>query len=131
MGYEQSKMGRYIRQRANANRRKVVWNLTFPEWEKLWEDSGKWELRGRGVGQYCMARKHDLGSYEVGNVEIIPSVKNSAASFKTFMVHYRPKAAVPVNVPRVVTWEHIDYKPPGLYWQHPTPLEAYPNGYIF
>lgn len=72
----------YKSQRRNAERRSIPFNLTLPEWWKIWQDSGKWELRGRGKGKYCMARIGDTGGYEVGNVEIIPFVQNSQDFYK-------------------------------------------------
>lgn len=57
-------------QRTNASARKVEWNLTFWEWWHIWQESGKWEQRGRGAGQYCMCRHGDVGAYERGNVFI-------------------------------------------------------------
>jgi hypothetical protein len=57
-------------------------NMTFPEWWKVWQDSGKWELRGRGKG-YCMGRFGDTGPYEVGNVYITTIGKNFSDSYIT------------------------------------------------
>jgi hypothetical protein len=43
----------------------------------MWQDSGKWEQRGRKQGQYCMARKGDVGPYSPDNVDIITIRQNS------------------------------------------------------
>lgn len=75
--YQKSPRGRYITHKHNAQRRKVPWEFTFETWWDMWEKSGKWELRGRGEGKYCMARKGDIGPYNPGNVEIKLSVDNS------------------------------------------------------
>ena len=56
--------------RLDINGNLIHWNLTFDQWIQLWIDSGHWNERGRGSGQYCMSRVGDLGNYEVGNVEI-------------------------------------------------------------
>jgi len=72
----------YGSQQSNANTRGVGWNISFPDWWKIWQDSGKWELRGRGKG-YCMARLGDSGPYEVGNVEIITIGQNFSDSYIT------------------------------------------------
>lgn len=74
--HAKSPRGRYGAQKAHANARGVAFTLTFEEWWALWEQSGKWHLRGRGVGQYCMARKGDSGGYDPGNVYIALSRRN-------------------------------------------------------
>jgi len=43
-------------QRSSAKWRDIEWFLTFEEWWDIWEKSGKWTERGRGINQYCMAR---------------------------------------------------------------------------
>ena len=60
----------FSRQRSMAKIRNIEWHLTFEEWWNIWEQSGKYEQRGRGAGKYCMSRKNDTGPYEVGNVYI-------------------------------------------------------------
>lgn len=73
--------GAYYQQMVNArNRRHIAWNITFPEWWAIWQESGKWALRGRGKG-YCMARFGDSGAYEVGNVYICTCGQNFADSY--------------------------------------------------
>jgi hypothetical protein len=69
--------GKFTRQRVAAQRRGVAWELTFDEWYGIWQDSGKWDLRGVGHGHYCMARHGDVGPYSVGNVSIQLSAVNS------------------------------------------------------
>lgn len=69
--------GRFIAQRQNACRRGIEWNLTFDEWWKIWEESGKWDLRGRGIGKFCMSRILDNGPYSKENVRILSFQKNS------------------------------------------------------
>jgi len=59
-----------------AEKRGIAWEFTFPEWLKVWMDSGKWEQRGRESGQYCMARHGDVGPYRADNVAIITSREN-------------------------------------------------------
>ena len=67
----------YYHQRRHAGRRGVAWKLTFPQWLKIWKQSGKLTKRGRDSGQYVMARNGDKGSYSVGNVSIITNRQNS------------------------------------------------------
>jgi len=62
--------GRYIAHRQNAKRRGIGFEMTFEEWMSIWENSGKFEQRGRGKGKYCMYRINDTGPYKDGNVFI-------------------------------------------------------------
>jgi hypothetical protein len=68
-----SPFGRYARHRINAKRRGVPFHLTFGEWCACWHVSGHWEHRGRGRGQYVMARLDHARGYEMGNVTIMLS----------------------------------------------------------
>jgi hypothetical protein len=61
---------RYWVQKAAAKVRNIEWNFTFESWWAIWEQSGKWEKRGRKKGQYCMTRFNDIGSYSPNNVVI-------------------------------------------------------------
>lgn len=61
---------RYIEHRANAQKRRIPFLLSFEEWWEIWQASGKWDRRGNRRGRYCMARYSDQGAYEVGNVSI-------------------------------------------------------------
>lgn len=70
-------MNAYNSQRFNARKRGVAWNMTFWEWWTIWQESGKWEQRGRGQG-YVMCRKGDCGAYEVGNVFIDTAINNNS-----------------------------------------------------
>jgi hypothetical protein len=63
-------IGKYKMQQRNATDRSIPFLLTYEEWLKVWNDSGKLEQRGRGADKFCMCRVGDLGSYEVGNVFI-------------------------------------------------------------
>jgi len=50
--------------------------MSFDDWIQIWIESGKYHLRGTHKGQFVMARKDDLGHYEVGNVDIVPTEEN-------------------------------------------------------
>ena len=78
--YTQNPKGVYIRQAANARRRGIPWEFTFDTWWEVWQNSGKWNERGRGKDTYCMARRRDQGSYRPDNVVIIPFGRNSQIS---------------------------------------------------
>ena len=64
-------VGRYRRQRANALKNGYPFTLTLAEWWKTWQESGKWELSGRGRGRYAMVRLDTRKGYELGNVAIM------------------------------------------------------------
>lgn len=70
-----SAVTRYIDQRRNAAARGIAWELSLPEWWRIWQESGKWADRGRGHG-YGMARFGDTGGYAVGNVYITTGAEN-------------------------------------------------------
>ena len=60
----------YVRGKIDAAGNPVEFRLSFDEWLKIWEDSGKLSQRGNKKGCYVMSRYNDLGHYEVGNVFI-------------------------------------------------------------
>ena len=68
----------YRAARYNAEHRGIEFLLSFEEWKKIWLDSGHWTMRGKGKGQYCMARFGDDGPYVVGNVRIVTGKENNA-----------------------------------------------------
>jgi len=67
----------FNRQRNDAKRRGIAFELTFDEWLTIWVGSGHLHERGRQRDQYVMSRFRDVGAYTVGNVAIIPQVENS------------------------------------------------------
>lgn len=54
--------------KSNAKMRGVEFLFTFEQWRDWWIATGKWELRGRGYGKYCMRRHGDVGPYSIDNV---------------------------------------------------------------
>ena len=74
--------GKYTQQKAHAKARGVEFRMTYDEWWGLWEASGKYHLRGKSLGRYCMSRKGDTGAYEVGNVEITLVKDNMEAQIR-------------------------------------------------
>lgn len=67
----------YHAQRQYATLRNIPWEFSFYDWAELWYNSGKWEQRGRGYQQYCMARYNDTGPYAKDNVAIITTRENN------------------------------------------------------
>lgn len=60
----------YINQLRAAEWRGIEFDMTFPQWVKVWIDSGRLQERGRGHGKYVMSRFGDKGAYRIGNVFI-------------------------------------------------------------
>src|ERR1035437_8016006 len=58
-------------QRKKARKRGIRFLLTFAEWLKIWQDSGRLRERGRCRGEDVMSRPGDRGPYAVGNVKIV------------------------------------------------------------
>jgi hypothetical protein len=83
---------RYLDQKRKAKKRGIVWNFNFKDWWDIWNDSGKWNVRGRGKG-YCMARFGDVGAYEKNNVHIITIGDNFSESFVKNPQNLRRKKA--------------------------------------
>jgi len=60
----------YRAQRESAKHRGIEWDFNFNDWWQVWCQSGKWEERGRMLGQYVMCRYKDAGSYSTENTYI-------------------------------------------------------------
>jgi len=73
--YEGKRKG--IGRRKDRTGLQLEMRLTFDQWLDIWLASGKLLMRGLRKGQYCMARKGDLGHYEIGNVSIQLSSENA------------------------------------------------------
>lgn len=71
-------VGAFNSQRQNARSRGISWDLKLWEWWQIWQQSGKWDERGRGKGKYVMCRFGDVGAYEAGNVYIATCEHNTS-----------------------------------------------------
>ncbi len=67
----------FNQQRQNARQRGLIWELNLWQWWSVWQQSGKWNDRGRGQG-YVMCRVGDVGGYSAGNVFIATARENSS-----------------------------------------------------
>ena len=67
---------RFYYQRRTAKARGIEWRFIFGDWWRIWQESGKWDERGRGKGGYCMARWNDDGPYSVENCYITTNAEN-------------------------------------------------------
>jgi hypothetical protein len=73
--------GKYSVQKRHAKQRQIDWQFSFEEWWSMWEESGHWDNRGVGKGQYCMSRFGDRGPYSPTNCEIKLSTDNNLESY--------------------------------------------------
>ena len=73
--------GCYRTQRHNAMHRGIEWGIDFPGWWSAWEESGKWDNRGRVLGGYVMARFEDSGPYSKDNIYITTHSDNISAGY--------------------------------------------------
>jgi hypothetical protein len=80
----------YQEQMRNAANRKIGWAFTLYTWWIVWQESGKWEQRGRGL-KYVMARKEDVGLYSPDNVYICTNQQNMRDYYKTDLYQTRKK----------------------------------------
>lgn len=79
-----SPMHKYVQQRSNAKRRGIAWHFTFADWWRVWQQSGKWDQRGRGAGYhgYVMARWGDADTpYSPETVYICTQSQNAKDSY--------------------------------------------------
>lgn len=76
-GYYRTPVGAFNSQRQNAISRGIEWSLSLWSWWQIWQQSGKWEQRGRGGDLYVMCRYGDVGAYEEGNVYVATLRHNS------------------------------------------------------
>src|SRR5215471_5027663 len=97
-------LGQYIRQRSRAKARGIVFLLTFEEWWTIWQESGKWDQRGKTKGAYVMARFGDQGPYAADNIRICTVAENGAdrrgIHHGPFRRDFLPAAPVHVVPPR-------------------------------
>lgn len=104
-----SKLKFYKEQRRNANVRRIGWELTFPDWWRIWQESGHWEDRGRGSGKYCMSRTGDSGPYRIGNVEIVTNKQNIQDGYLVSTA--KDRAALRALAPRRPSRDEFGFTP--------------------
>ena len=66
----------YRHQMDGAKGRGIPWEFTIETWWAVWEKSGKWEQRGRGMDKFVMGRFGDIGPYSPSNVYICTGLDN-------------------------------------------------------
>lgn len=82
----------FCQQRSNAKKRGIDWQLSLWDWWLIWQESGKWNRRGRRSGGFCMCRKGDVGPYSKDNVYIATFAENASVANK--------KSDLPMGVSR-------------------------------
>lgn len=89
----------YREKQNSAFTRQVPWEFTLSTWWKVWQDSGKWNKRGRTKGTYCMARNGDAGPYSPDNVRIVTVQENIAEAYDKHPGEARAARAIKTRVP--------------------------------
>jgi hypothetical protein len=64
----------WLQMRAQANYRKEKFELTFEDFQSLWQ--GHWYQKGRGAEHYCLTRTNPDGTWCKDNVNCIPRVEH-------------------------------------------------------
>ena len=60
--------------RAQANFRGEHWDLSFEDFQTLWQ--GRWDNRGRGSDDYCLAREDPDGGWDMQNTFCIERIEH-------------------------------------------------------
>ena len=99
---------KYCNQKSQAKQRGISFELTFEQWNDIWQKSGKWELRGRGRDKYVMSRVADKGGYTLGNVFIQSNLDNVIEGNKNRIVTKETKTKLSNIHKKICTTEHIN-----------------------
>ncbi len=91
----------------SASQRTIPFKLTFEQWYNIWQESGKWDHRGRGSGKYVMSRKNDKGAYEIGNVFIQSNARNVSDGRKGIRLPNQIEKLAEINKGKKQSSEHI------------------------
>lgn len=68
----------YRTQKRSAEGRGIRWEITLPQWWRVWTESGRWNQRGRRRAITYLARRRNTGPYAVWNVYITTLADNAA-----------------------------------------------------
>lgn len=68
IGMSERAIRAFIEQRSGAAGRGIEFLFGLSEWWAWWQTEGRWERRGQGKHDYCMARFGDVGPYHPNNV---------------------------------------------------------------
>lgn len=64
----------WLQMRAQANYRGETFDLTFEQYQAVW--SQHWDLKGRGVANYCLTRIDQEAGWHMANVICIPRIEH-------------------------------------------------------
>ena len=101
---------KYACHKSKAKSRGIEFNLTYEQWWDIWQQSGKWDQRGKGKGSYVMSRIGDKGGYTLGNVfiqsnsdNVIEGNKNRIISAQTRskLSEIRKKISNPAHIAKM------------------------------
>ena len=59
----------WLRMKAQAKYRNEGWDLTWEQYQEVWE--GKWHMKGRGSDQLCLTRIDWAGPWNINNISIV------------------------------------------------------------
>ena len=59
----------FLQMRAQANYRKEQFELTFEQFQQLWQLH--WDQKGRAIDQYCLTRINEEGEWSLANTQCI------------------------------------------------------------
>lgn len=91
----------YYAQRRAAVNNGAAWALTFPQWKKVWDESGKWALHGRGANRYTLGRLDTSKPFEPGNAAVLSNAEISSKAGRKSDFILRGK----YDSGRVALWE--------------------------
>lgn len=60
----------YQTQQKNARRRRIPWQLSFEQWQQVWQASGLWDQRGRSPDGAVLARIDPREGFHIQNIQI-------------------------------------------------------------
>lgn len=98
-----------------AQRRRIEWQFTLPEWWAWWQQDARWARRGRDRDGLVMARRGDAGPYSPENTyagtpqqnaDAMPTARRSEIMSKAFDrrgQRRQPAPDTPLPVPKLPT----------------------------
>ena len=107
----------FQQQRRTSSIRGIEWRLTLGQWWAVWQTSGKFDQRGRGIGSYCMSRIRDDGPYALGNVHVQRTEENGREAVAKWAGKEKPNKGVYCIYPgREMAWQaRVGRKSLGFY----------------
>ena len=98
---------KYLNHKHSAKQRGILFDLTFDQWYDIWQQSGKWDLRGKGKGTYVMSRIGDTGGYTLSNVYIQSNSSNVIEGNKNRIITEETKNKLSITHKKICDPKHI------------------------